>query len=190
MKESKKLNELLKKLKIALQLLNCYTNKSAINDLILNKLKINENESINSQTKEEKDKILELIKAMEDGKIEIIQQDLANKDSLLSRLLSIPDHEIGNLLADYLHWETERQILTLLVDIENSITIYNLNKSLVSLRKIRTNFQKVKLLLCTNHYISAICWSNYKRVRMLLDKFVPGYQQKAYQRRNNLITKI
>lgn len=189
MKKIEELDCLMKKLKVALQLLNCYLNKSAINHLILTKLKTNGEENISFQTKEEKIKILELIQAIDEGKLETVRQALTDESSLFYKLSLTPDNQIGNLLADYLNWESERQLLTLLVDIENSITIYNLNKNLVSLKKIKNNFQKVKLLLRENYHVSAISWINYKRVRQLLNNFVPGCQQKNYFRKFNFISK-
>lgn len=186
MKKLEELDSLMKKLKVALQLLKCYMNKSAINNLVLTKLKANEEGNTNLETKEEKNKILELIQAIDESRLEIVQEALTDESSLFYRLSSTPDDQIGNLLADYLNWENERQVLTLLVDIENSITIYNLNKNLTSLKKIKNNFQKVKLLLRNNCHVSAISWANYKRVRQLLNKFIPGCQQKSYYRKSNL----
>lgn len=189
MKEIEELECLMKKLKIALQLLNCYTNKSVINHLILTKLKSSGEENIGFQTREEKVKILEIIQAIDEGKLETVQQALTDKSSLFYKLSLTPNNQIGNLLADYLNWENERQILTSLVDIENSINIYNLNKNLASLKKIKSNFQKVKLLFRENYHVSTISWTSYKRVRQLLNKFVPGCQQKNYSRKSNLISK-
>lgn len=186
MKELEKLGELLKRLKISLQLLNCYSNKSAINTLVLNNLKIDNNYA-SDQICEEKKKILDLIQEIDEGNLEAAQKILSDKNNLLYQISFTPHHKIENILSDYLNWEIERQLLTLLLEIENSITIYNLNRNLVSLNEIKNNFRKVKALLSTNQKFSTIGWSNYKRVRKLLNSYIPGCQQKSYHRQPSSI---